>query len=467
MTKKQAKQIFEKYNPESAVKRCPHGRMPMRKLLDRYAKAAVNLYGILPVKDLAEIFNKQNTEQTDADEVFTLLLPVVLKESRLIEGPKYCFYKDCVVHYFARDNFDFCDYLLHEQKDKPRFVPNKNEFLKYEDEYYEYDTQEELWDDVLYFILKEWPDFRDTYTFYEKIKQNSQIFGEVEIHGIVEEYKLSFSSKEQIQLFFDLFSVAHNNTRMWVNNGHTPKEAMKASNAKNKNEGYEQTIIREHRKIGANERCSCGSGKKYKKCCHLVEETKTAQLHWSECLLFYETWYGLMGFVNKKKNVINNVEIKPIYPNPVGDELIHKIREVLWETPDLIDEYLATVSLPKEKAELLKSWRNHHIKDMFLLVDHKAEYSILVGSDKKEKDTLFGVKGISRSLANVLPYELPIHVETVLLPFKDKIIYDSLIGTRNISFGNGAKEMFAEMYKKALKNGITTHLAGEDPPGYE
>jgi hypothetical protein len=67
-----------------------------------------------------EIFNSQNTVQTNADEVFTLLLPLVFKNE------DYCFYKDSIVHYLAIDNFDIADYLQREQEGKPRFIPDKD-----------------------------------------------------------------------------------------------------------------------------------------------------------------------------------------------------------------------------------------------------------------------------------------------------------------------------------------------------
>ena len=47
MTKNKAKEIFDKYNPADGVVRCPNGRAKMRKPLDLYAKAAVNMYGII------------------------------------------------------------------------------------------------------------------------------------------------------------------------------------------------------------------------------------------------------------------------------------------------------------------------------------------------------------------------------------------------------------------------------------
>src|ERR1035438_6923849 len=56
------------------------------------------------------------------------------------------------------------------------------------------------------------------------------------------------------------------------------------------------------------------------------------------------------------------------------------------------------------------------------------------------------------------PY-LPVLTETVLLPFKDKIIYDSLLNTHRISFGAGIRRMFNESYQAAKAIlGIVTSL---------
>ena len=57
MTEKQANKIFEKHNPADDVVRCPYGRAKMRKPLDLYAKAAVNLYGIIKRDEFVDIFN--------------------------------------------------------------------------------------------------------------------------------------------------------------------------------------------------------------------------------------------------------------------------------------------------------------------------------------------------------------------------------------------------------------------------
>ena len=452
MTEKKAQIIFERFNPEEAVTRCPKGRAAFRTLLDTYARAAVNLYGIISVTELVEIFNRQNADQTNADEVFTLLLPLVLKSKW------YCFYKDYIVHYWAFDDFDYADYWLEEQGDKQRFIPEKKEFLKFENQYYESETQVLYWEKIREFIFQEWSDSRQRYRFYNELKESSNFnAGFKEISELLDKCRLEFRSDMQIHELFNLYTEAHNNTRMWSNKGYSPNELTMIQRNKLSENGSPEITMQKRVKIGVNDPCPCGSGRKYKKCCRLIEESKTAQLSGRECILFYETWYGLMGFINEQEKVINAV-IKPVYPNLVGDEQIYKVREILWERPKWIDDYLDAVNLPEEKVKLLLSWRDHHKKGMFFVVDYKPEYAIIIGPDEQKKDRLYGIKGISRALTDVMQRELPIQFETVLLPFKDKIIYDGFIKRIPISFGEGAKSAFREMYEKAQEHGVITGL---------
>ena len=81
----------------------------------------------------------------------------------------------------------------------------------------------------------------------------------------------------------------------------------------------------------------------------MFDDAKTAQLSSDECRLFYETWYGLMGFVNERVGVIKT-KIKPEYPNAVSDMMVYKVREVLWEKPEMIDEYISKPNFHKRKS---------------------------------------------------------------------------------------------------------------------
>lgn len=68
------------------------------------------------------------------------------------------------------------------------------------------------------------------------------------------------------------------------------------------------------------------------------------------------------------------------------------------------------------------------------------------------------LKGISNSVEYTLNRSLPAQIETILLPFKGKIIYDSFMYSVPVSFGEGTKLSLREMYEKTMKQGIVTCL---------
>lgn len=297
---------------------------------------------------------------------------------------------------------------------------------------------------------------KDTSEGYEEVR-NYVIYGDgiKEFGSILDRHNLIFGDEKQLQEFINLIMLAKNNTRIWENNGFTPSELFEIISKRDKNIVPFPTLQRP--KIGRNDSCPCGSGKKYKKCCAIFDDEKTAQLSSEECRLFYETWYGLMGFVNDRKSVIK-AKIKPEYPNAVNDMMVHKVREVLWEKPELIDEYISETELPQEKIDILKLWRTNHKKGMSFILEYQPEYAVAIATDAQGEDRLYGIKGISSSMENALRRNLPAQIETVLLPFKGKIIYDSFMGSMPIGFAEGAKAAFREMYDKAIKHGIITSL---------
>lgn len=447
MNNEKAREIFEKYNPASDVIRCPYGRAAVRKLMDSYARATVNLYGIIGRDAFVEIFNAQNTEKTTEGEIYVLLLPLVLKDGW------YGFYKEYLVHYSFFNDFDLVSYLQKEQGDKPRYIPEKDELLKYTLEDYE---DNDGWRDVHKFMLDSFGYSKDLWDCYQKVRDYiSYGNGIKELGPILDEHGLSFCSEKQLGTFLDFLTSAKNSMRLWENNGYTPAELHELISKRDKN------IVRfpalSKPSVGRNDPCPCGSGKKYKKCCILFNDARTAQLSYDECRLFYETWYGLMGFVNERKRVIRR-KIKPEYPNAVSDALIHRVREVLWENPELISEYISKTNLSEEKTGILKLWQQNHKKGMIIFLKYQPEYAVALASDEQGKDRLYGIKGISNSIASALHKELPTQVETVLLPFKGKIIYDSFMSSMQFKFGEGAKEFLGDLYDRAIEDGIITSL---------
>ncbi len=442
-----AKRIFDRYNRQADVVRCPYGRAASRKLLDSYASAAVNLYGAISREDFVDIYNKQNIDQTTAEEIYILLLPLVLKEGW------YCFYKDHIVHYEFFSNFDYVDALLNHQAGKPRYVPEKDDFLQYVTEDW---TDGDSWLSVYRFMGGIFGFSEKTLKGFTEIKSYT-IYGDgiSELGSILDRHNLIFTAENQLSEFLNLLMDAKNNTRLWENNGHTPAELYEISNKLNEN--IIQFPILQRPKVGRNDPCPCGSGKKYKKCCAVVDAAKSAQLSPDECKLFYETWYGLMGFVNERMGVIR-AKIKPEYPNAVSDVSVHKVREVLWKHPELIDEYVEQTELPQEKIDILQLWSKKHKQGMLFVLEYRPEYAVVLGVNEQGEDRLYGIKGMTNSIASTLRKNLPAQIDTVLLPFKGKIVYDSFLGSMPISFGEGAKTTIREARDRAIRHGIITSL---------
>ena len=450
MTKAETKKIFEKYNPAGDIVRCPKGRAKMRKPLDSYAIAAGNLYGIIKRSELAEIFNAQNDEQTTAGEIYTILLPNVLKDGW------YGFYRDYIVHYAILQDFDWVRFLEQAQADKPRYIPEKEEIPKYQWEECDDDGH---WLKVLQFMQDVFVCKKGMVDAFDEIRNYLTHNDDLnKMYAILKRHGFVFHDIEQSRKFLNLIVNAKNNTRIWENKGHTPEELHTILQKELRSKPQEVTINRP-KKLGPNEPCPCGSGRKYKHCCGHIAKTGSAQLSFSERKFFYETWYKLLDFVNRKYGILN-IKIDPVYPSRHDEMQLHKIRERLWQNPELITEFTGSGgTLSKEETGLLLSWEKRHIKGLYMLIRYEPDGAVLMRTDKGEESRLYAVKGMTTSIAEAMSSRLPVMLETVLLPFNDKIIYDSFIASYSVSFGEGIKNSLDEEYNEVKeKYGLASTL---------
>lgn len=445
-TKRQATALFNRYNPADAVVRSPNGRARMRKPLDIYARAAVNLYGIISREELAEIFNSQNDDETTPEEIYTLLLPNVLKSKA------YAFYKDLVVHPAIFDGFDWVDYLTRHQTDKPRYLPPKDQFLKYE--------WHDAWDNDYWWAVREfmWQTFgaqsNTTIAFLEIQAYLRHNLNMQHVFDILDEHGLAIHASDDFQRFLSLLANATNNSRMWENKGYTPEELIAFTAAHTPHE----VIPHIPQKVGRNQHCPCGSGKKYKDCCLRIEQTGWSQLTPTQCKRFYETWYKLLSFVNQKYHV-TDTPIALKYPSQQDEMELNKIRDQLWDHPETITECIADGDITADEAQLMQSWQTHHIRGQFVLMEYKSAYAVLMLVSDESEPKLYAVKGMTTSIAGAMHRELPIVLDTVLLPFHKSIIYDSYMQPYSLSFGEGMKRAFDDAYIEAkAESGIITTL---------
>ncbi|QSO49354.1 YecA family protein [Alicyclobacillus mengziensis] len=101
--------------------------------------------------------------------------------------------------------------------------------------------------------------------------QNGESLGDI-IKAITEDFEIP--TMEVLQTLTHYVSELHNNTRQWFLKGHTPTELLPNDvaamrplpSAKGAPKG-EVVRFATKKKVGRNDPCPCGSGKKYKKCC--------------------------------------------------------------------------------------------------------------------------------------------------------------------------------------------------------
>ncbi|MFK5977014.1 MAG: hypothetical protein QM493_10940 [Sulfurovum sp.] len=92
--------------------------------------------------------------------------------------------------------------------------------------------------------------------------------------------------------------------------------------------------------------------------------------------------------------------------------------------------------LTKDDIEIILSWKEQ-VRGRFFIVKQLKKYAKFL-SAKDGEDRAYGVYSLNNSFDDF--FHLPVWVETVLLPFRGKIIYDGLIISKNIHFGTSIRK---------------------------
>lgn len=218
-------------------------------------EAAMELYGTISVSDFIALYNAyQHVDLSEAD-VHDVLSDDMLDESGIALHEGYYVQK-----MMNENNFAEFKALVARISDKPRYIPAHAEFLRYaEGDYYEETAQTKAIADFLSTLLPGNPEVVEEVT--EELCFGCAVeMAPDALMQIVENYDVPLDGIAQIEGLFAVLIDLCNHTRIWSNCGHTPAEinALSANMA--------QKGLRTE-KVGRNEPCPCGSGKKYKKCC--------------------------------------------------------------------------------------------------------------------------------------------------------------------------------------------------------
>lgn len=179
--------------------------------------------------------------------------------------------------------------------------------------------------------------------------------------------------------------------------------------------------------------------------------------------LFFRLYGSLMVYVSKKFNILNLNSPGDFMKTPL--ERIRKLREKFYAHPELIDSFVKEnpYHLSPRDLEVISEWK-HFLKGEFIILRSLKEHTIFLDT---EEPKAYGVLGLYSMFEEIVG-PLPVMAETVLLPFKGKIITDGILIAHSILFGRGIRDSFNDSYQEAqFTHGIITSLPFSEKEGGE
>jgi uncharacterized protein YecA (UPF0149 family) len=255
----------------------PEELISMNSAIIDYIISLTHLYGLVHKDKVVEIYNLHNKEKIDIEAI-----------KDIINNPPEDLVKNFVeIHgdYFVHETimeFDQFNEQLKQRQGKPLYIPAPEELFKYKDEdYFEVTKQYQA---LLSYVTRNIFDGGEfaAQMLCEDVQGICQFdFSVQEVFEVFNARGVEFKSEKQVNEVMRLVMDLANNTRIWENNGHTPNEIF---------EKYEKPYLRplpeggfpgimnekphlklipscKSQRVGRNDPCPCGSGKKYKKCC--------------------------------------------------------------------------------------------------------------------------------------------------------------------------------------------------------
>ena len=327
MSKEQYIELPEEYTRRELNAR--YREIPLKdttsRLLRKYFNAMANLYGIIPLHKAKEIiFSLSPTLVTE--EEFLSFAEIarhecedyyILGDNELYSDVRHTkpLDREIISAVLMAESIDRVIEIKRNQQGKPYYVPDRNHLLEYVDPCYCEDTPEMR---KLRAFLKgncDMSDEREAVVFEELLRgarlaaiQLADVFEYLDNLGV------RLKSQRDVERFTALYNAFHNTTRMPCNRGYTPDEMMRVMPPK---EGFKSLSLgpnikkylqtgemdiedfrkqiltmdlpseamrfdllkqladikpsasqpEKQKKVGRNDPCPCGSGKKYKRCC--------------------------------------------------------------------------------------------------------------------------------------------------------------------------------------------------------
>lgn len=295
------------------------------RLLRKYFNAMANLYGVIPLRKAYEVISAQSpalvSEQDflafaeiarhECEDYYILGLDEIYTDGKLSS----VWEREIIDVTLFGDDISPYHETLRGQQGKPYYIPAKKELLSYDDPFFCDDVPEAR--SLKLFLSNRFSlsDERLEAVFIDILYgTRCKNAGLQDVLNRLHELGLDLSRESDAHKFVELYQKFHNSTRMQCNRGHTPDELFEMQPPEERlpkslslgpnirkaiadgnmdanelrrgilsmelpNEELRMSLLKEihdaeskipketKKKVGRNDPCPCGSGKKYKKCC--------------------------------------------------------------------------------------------------------------------------------------------------------------------------------------------------------
>ncbi len=143
----------------------------------------------------------------------------------------------------------------------------------------------------------------------------------------------------------------------------------------------------------------------------------------------------------------------------------NEIRNASRQHPELLSDFVKENPFDFNNVELaiIKSW-HYAVDGSFYILRFEADHALFLDTGTNPK--VYGVISLNSEFNSILGDNLPVYVKTVLLPFKNQIIYDGFIFTYPVTFDEEIRqEMEADLENWLTRHGVITQLPfiGQNP----
>lgn len=213
-----------------------------------------NLYGVYKMSHLKFMLDNLGVKDIDDN-----LLEECIAGSSMTKNI-FSFNNDYIVHEACMTDMSF-NYIVNNSKSNEYYIPSYDEVINYVDD--EMNTKRKGFIDISDFLRRL---AKNSYFNADELalKIYDLCIMDAPVDDILEEFNSSnivFDNDKQVKEMLSIVMNLNNDTRKWINKGFTQNEMSK------KNSDDIINVNKEMKKVGRNDSCPCGSGKKYKKCC--------------------------------------------------------------------------------------------------------------------------------------------------------------------------------------------------------